>query len=196
MDRGRQASADSNTVLATPIGYDPEELGALPESWRLLQLGEFTEVRTGSAFPHEYQGKKAGKYPFFKVSDMTLPGNAVTMRVANHWVDDKVVAALRAKPFPEETIVFPKVGAAVHTNKKRIMGIKGLVDNNVMGVIVQDVSRCCPDFLYWWFVFINISELSNPGPLPSITATAVKNAIAILPPLPEQRAIVHVLRTV
>ena len=118
------------------------------------------------------------------------------MRASNNWVEENIVKVLKAKLFSKDTAIFPKVGAAVHTNKKRLLSCKSLVDNNVMGVTIRDYDLCIPYYLLYWFEFIDLGTLSNPGPLPAITATKVKNTEIPLPPLPEQRAISHVLQTI
>jgi type I restriction enzyme, S subunit len=84
---------------------------------------------------------------------------------------------------PSGTVIFPKVGAAVATNKKRILAQRSLVDNNIMGVMVENQTVCDPEFLLAWFQSVDLREFSNPGPLPSITAAAVKNAVIHLPGL-------------
>ena len=166
------------------------------EHWKTIRLEEIADVRAGSAFPIKYQGNMEGKYPFYKVSDMNLTGNETLMRASNNWVEEDTVKTLKAKLFPKDTVIFPKVGAAVHTNKKRILSTNGLVDNNVMGVTIRDYDTCIPYYLLYWFEFIDLGDLSNPGPLPAITATTVKNTKIPLPSLPEQRAIAHVLQTI
>ena len=166
------------------------------EHWKTIRLEEIADVRAGSAFPIKYQGNVEGKYPFYKVSDMNLIGNETSMHASNNWVEKGTVKTLKAKLFPKDTVIFPKVGAAVHTNKKRILSTNGLVDNNVMGVTIRDYDLCIPYYLLYWFEFIDLGDLSNPGPLPAITATTVKNTTIPLPPLSEQRAIAHVLQTI
>ena len=168
----------------------------LPEHWKTVRLEEIADVRGGASFPKAYQGNTEGKYPFYKVSDMNLRGNETLMQASNNWVEKDAVKTLRAKLFSKDTVIFPKVGAAVHTNKKRLLSCDGLVDNNVMGVTIRDYDLCIPYYLLYWFVFVDLVDFSNPGPLPSITATRVKNAKIPLPPLPEQRAIAHVLQTI
>lgn len=164
--------------------------------WKNVQLEVIAEVRAGSGFPLKYQGNTHGKYPFYKVSDMNLTGNETLMHASNNWVEEDVVKLLKAKSFPKNTIIFPKVGAAVHTNKKRLLSRTSLVDNNVMGVVLREHDLCIPYYLLYWFDFIDLGDLSNPGPLPAITATTVKNTTIPLPPLPEQRAIAHILQTI
>ena len=164
--------------------------------WKVVRLEEIADIRAGSAFPIKYQGNIEGKYPFYKVSDMNLTGNETLMHASNNWVEEDTVKTLKAKLFPKDTVIFPKVGAAVHTNKKRMLSVEGLVDNNVMGVMIRDYSECIPYFLLYWFEFIDLVDLSNPGPLPAITATKVKDTTIPLPPFPEQRAIAHILHTI
>ena len=169
---------------------------SLIEHWKVIRLAEIADVRAGSAFPKAYQGEPKGKYPFYKVSDMNLIGNETLMHASNNWVEKDTVKTLKAKLFPKDTVIFPKVGGAVYTNKKRLLSCSSLVDNNVMGVTIQDYDLCIPYYLLYWFEFIDLADLSNPGPLPAITATTVKNTKIPLPSLPEQRAIAHGLQTI
>ena len=127
---------------------------------------------------------------------MNRLGNESMMTSANNYVGPSTVDALRATPFPKDTVIFPKIGAAVKTNKKRILSVSALVDNNVMGVTLDQRDKCLPAFVFYYFLTVDLEGLSNPGPLPSITAQRVKQLIIPLPPLAEQRAIAHVLHTV
>ncbi|AHB13469.1 restriction endonuclease subunit S [Dehalococcoides mccartyi] len=179
-----------------PESFKMTEIGLIPLEWELVKLGAIASARGGVGFPPDYQGKQRGKYPFYKVSDMNLLGNERFMRQANNYVEEDIVSSLRAKPFPPDTVIFPKVGAAVHTNKKRILTSDALVDNNVMGIIISDKNRCIPEYLLCWFESVDIGEFSNPGPLPSINAHSVKDRLIPLPPLPEQKAIARVLSTI
>ena len=104
-------------------------------------VSAFCEARGGYAFPPTLQGRTTGDLPFYKVSDMNLQGNEVDLSNANHWISDDDVVYLRARPFPAGTVVFPKIGAAIATNKKRLLTRPALIDNNVMGV-TPDPTRC------------------------------------------------------
>ena len=166
------------------------------EHWKVVRLEKIADMRGGASFPKAYQGNTEGKYPFYKVSDMNTEGNETLMQASNNWVEEDTVEILRAKLFSKDTVIFPKVGAAVHTNKKRLLSCDSLVDNNVMGVTIRDCNLCIPYYLLYWFESVDLVDFSNPGPLPSITVTTVKNAKIPLPPLPEQRAIAHILQTI
>ena len=177
------------------VALQETEIGPLPAHWRVVRLGEVAEIRAGVAFPHEYQGSVEGSYPFYKVSDMNTFGNEIYMEKASNWVNSEILRKLKAKLFPSETVIFPKVGGALLTNKKRVLARESLIDNNIMGVIVrQDI--CIPQFCFYWFESIDIRIFSNPGPLPSINAQGVKKSFIPLPPLDEQREIARILQAV
>jgi type I restriction enzyme S subunit len=143
-------------------------------------LVEVTEVRSGWGFPHAYQGKVKGTYPFYKVSDMNILGNETTMDSANNYIDDTVVKRLGVSPAPAGTIIFPKIGAAVATNKKRLLSLPSAYDNNVMGLIPSEkiISR----FLFYWMQTINLSTLANDsGAVPSIRKSSMETHVVPIP---------------
>lgn len=85
-----------------------------------------------------------------------------------NYISDDVIQEIKATPFPTGTVVFPRVGAALRTNKKRILPAPALVDDNLMTVVVTEDSTCLSEFLYYWFESINIEQFANDGALPSI----------------------------
>ena len=172
------------------------EIGPVPESWGIAPLDQIVKARGGSAFPHSHQGKKSGELPFYKVSDMNLPGNEMFMNNANNRLDRVSAYELGAKPFPSDTIVFPKVGGALLTNKKRRLTCESLLDNNMMGVVSLDVERCSPDFLQQWFETVDLRALAAPGPLPSLNNARLYECQIPLPDSDEQREIATFLRTI
>src|SRR5947209_5875896 len=98
-------------------------------------LKDVCVIAHGAAFPLHLQGTKGGTIPFFKVSDMNLPGNEEGLTRAVNYIDEATARNLGAKVYPAGTIVFPKVGGALLTNKKRLLSIPGTFDNNVMGLV-------------------------------------------------------------
>ena len=159
--------------------------------WKTVKLGDVAKATGGSGFPKKYQGKTAGHYPFFKVSDMNTEGNEVFMKKAANYVSFAELRRMKAKHHPAGTIVFPKIGGAISTNKKRILTCDAAFDNNVMGVIPKyDIS---PEYLHKIFLGFNLYELSNKAALPSITNSTVDELEITLPPLPVQEQIVEKL---
>ena len=106
-----------------------EWLGEIPEYWEITAIKRFGDVQGGSGFPDVEQGFANEKIPFFKVSDMNLQANAVEMVKSANTVSRNAARRLRAFVFPPNTIIFPKVGAALMTNKRRILTKPSCVDN-------------------------------------------------------------------
>ena len=165
----------------------------IPADWTAVQLADVAKCEGGSAFSPSLQGRKQGEIPFLKVSDMNLPDNTWFMSTANNYVDFLDAASITGKVKPKGSVIFPKVGAALHTNKKRLLTASAYVDNNVMAVWTTDPNRCSPAYLYLYFLTVNLSDLANPGPLPSINSGKVYEQQICLPPRKEQDKIAAVL---
>lgn len=163
------------------ISFIERLLDGVEIEWKALC--EVVEVRSGWGFPNVYQGQKKGAYPFYKVSDMNIVGNETTMNASNNYIDDAVLRKLGISPAPAGTVIFPKIGAAVATNKKRLLSITSAFDNNVMGLIPNE--KIISKFLFYWMQTINLSTLANDsGALPSIRKSTMQ-ALDIPIPCPE-----------
>lgn len=167
-----------------------------PPDWSTPELGDFAKATGGSRFPPSAQGSNEGDYPFYKVSDMNLAGNERFMGVANHWITEATRKEIKAKTFPAGSVIFPKIGAAVATNKKRLLTQESIIDNNVMAIVVNNPQLCAFNYLRFWFETIDLQDLSNSGTLPSIPGHRVHTIRVPLPPLAEQKKIAHILSTV
>ncbi len=172
---------------------DAPGLGTIPADWEVVRLGEVAEVKSGTGFPLEKQGRQTGTFPFIKVSDMNLLGNETYIRSANNYVNKEDADELGANVFTPGTIVFPKVGAAIATNKKRVLKDRTIIDNNMAGVTVTAVGRCDRRFLYCWFESVDLFEFANVSAVPSITGSRLKRALILLPAKAEQQAIAAAL---
>jgi len=160
-------------------------------NWTQVRLSKICDVDSGAGFPLRYQGLKDKKYPFFKVGDMNTPGNELEMRIYQHSISEETRQELGARAFPPGTIVFPKIGAAIATNKKRILTKPSCVDNNVMAVIPSE--SISGTFLYYLFVVTNLSGFASTGNPPSIRKSTIEAWKISLPPLPEQQRIAAIL---
>ncbi len=166
-----------------------EALMALPGAYR--RIDEVCRLSGGFGFPVKHQGKGSGRYPFAKVSDMNRPGNEVQIRHAENYVDDADLRTLRAKTFPVGTTFFPKVGATLLTNKRRIAAVEMLVDNNVMGAVATDVD---PWFLYYAFCTIDMADYVQPGAVPSVNQRTIGQIMIPVPDRAAQEEFVETMR--
>ena len=98
------------------------------------------------------------------------------MTVANNYVEKTVFTQqIKATLFRRYSIVFPKVGMSIHTDKKRILGCDSGIDNNIMGVSVLYENRLIPLFLLEVFnQFIRLKEIASNANPPSISEDNLK----------------------
>ncbi len=152
-------------------------------------LGDICEVRSGWSFPEEYQNQKVGNIPFYKVKDTNLKGNEMKMYSSDHYLTPQDVKDLKVNLAPKGTIILPKVGLTIKTNKKRILTQNSGYDNNLVGLIT-DSSKVSSSYLYHWVMNQDILEWSNKsGAVPSIRTSTIKNLRVPLPPLEVQSEI-------
>ena len=124
---------------------------------------------------------------------MNASENARFMTKSANYIEHEDVKKLKAKLHPTGAIILPKVGAALLTNKRRVLSSESAVDNNIMVLIPTEVDR---DYLYQWSLTLDMNDYVQIGALPSInqaTASAIK---LLIPPLPEQKKIAEVLSSV
>ncbi len=163
------------------ISVDPD--------WPLVPIKSVADVESGFGFPIAFQGNLNEAIPFLKVSDMNLPGNETVITSWNNSISNDVLRELRAKSFPSGTVIFPKIGAAIATNKKRILSLESTYDNNVMG-IVPNTQKLLSRFLYNWLIGFDLSHWASDSQPPSMRKTMVERHNIPFPPLPTQQAIV------
>jgi type I restriction enzyme S subunit len=162
-------------------------LGDIPQHWEVWPLKRIAHFKSGAGFPVTEQGKKDLEVPFLKVSDMTRPGNEVWIESSNNTVSRDDAERLGAFVFPAGSIIFPKVGGAMLTNKRRLLKHPSCIDNNVMGCVVR---RGHLDFVFLLLQQLDFGRLSKPGPVPAIGEGEVREIKVVFPPLDEQKAIV------
>ncbi len=173
------------------------QIGPMPESWRVGRLGESANIISSRMAYTELQklpqpvGKNVVKVLGVKVADMNLPGNEVKLQTAIlERMVDKATAEYRCAP--PRTIIFPKRGAAIATNKKRISIEWTAFDPNVIGIVAEN--ELDQDFLFQWFQMFDLRTITDDGPTPQLNK---KNLLPLNIPIPpslvEQREIVTIL---
>ena len=195
--------AAMQTLFTRGLRGEPQkqtEIGPVPESWATGRLDEFAEiVSTRMTYTElrdleEPERTETVRVLGIKVADMNLPGNEVELKVAvlEKMVDKTIVEHRCAPP---RTIIFPKRGAAIATNKKRIAAAWTAFDPNVIGVVSG--GELHQDLLFQWFQLFDLRTITDPGPTPQLNK---KNLQPLTIPIPstldEQREIVAILEVI
>ena len=155
----------------------------MPDGWEYIRLSSIAYLSSGFT-PAATELNSIGKIPYFKVSDMNTVGNEKYLSfTVQYYTGNKI-----KKIFPCNTIVFPKNGGAVFTNKKRILLQPSVVDLNTGALIPYGIVNT--EYLFLLFSSIDFREHYKGTALPTVDANFVGKLLFGLPPLAEQERIV------
>jgi len=178
----------SNDIL--PEGFKMTELGALPEEWKVVKLGEVADISSGGNAP---QGDKYfnGDKPFVRVSHIDNQNYSVNKY---DLINDNAINDYRLKLFPKDTIIFPKSGATVYLEKRAMLPIDAYVVSHLCTVI-SNKEEAIQHFLFYVLISLKLAKEKADG-YPTLNISEVKRIPIPLPPLPEQQKIAAVLSAV
>ncbi|MDY0297980.1 MAG: restriction endonuclease subunit S [Acidobacteriota bacterium] len=176
---------------------EPQKLtgiGPIPESWETPTVESVCTIKS-SAMSYK-QLEDAPKVPDgvpvigIKVSDMNLPGNEIEFRSANlecYLTEEDALS----RTVPANAIVFPKRGAAIATNKKRITTGHTVLDPNLIAVIpTKSVNH---RYLFYWFNTFDLKKITDPGPTPQLNKKDIAPLKFPMPTVEEQEAIARAI---
>lgn len=160
----------------------------------MARLGDVCSFFSGTGFPNAYQGQKTGKYPFYKVGDISknvLLGNRELIS-SDNYIDDDTVQAIKGTVLPPKTVVFAKIGEALRLNRRAITNCYCLVDNNAMGILADNTVL---DELYFYYFMcsVDLQHYCESTTVPSVRKTRIAEIEIPLPSLEEQRRIAATL---
>lgn len=161
---------------------------ALSEVAETCRIGDVSRIVTGRTFKAEHQGHAAGLVPYFRVSDMSLPGNERELRAPADWLDEAGIAAVKPVICPPGTVVFPILGAALATEKRRVLGIEAGFVQHMIGLIPGP--RVTTGWLLAVMHGVRLADISQKGAMPSVNQSLVGNISMPLPDLGTQKRIV------
>ena len=166
------------------------EIGPVPESWATPTVESVCAIKA-SAMSYS-QLENAPNVPNgvrvvgIKVSDMNLPGNEIEFRSANLERQLPEKEALK-RTVPANSIVFPKRGAAIATNKKRLTTGRTVLDPNLIAVMPTKAVN--HRYLFHWFNTFDLKKITDPGPTPQLNKKDIAPLKFPMPPVEEQEEI-------
>lgn len=180
---------------ADQVPLKETEIGMIPEHWEVVRLVNIATVKTSTSqlksvndLPNGTMGKTL---LFLKVSDLNNPSNRRNVSVAATMLclEESIVDKL--KVVPRGSIIFPKRGAAIATNKKRMTSYDCLLDPNLAGVIPGE--GVLNDFLFACLEHKDLRNYTDKNTLPQINKKDIEQMKIPLPPMSEQRLITDIL---
>ncbi len=168
-----------------------EFIGEIPAHWEVKKLRYFCSMKSGNGFSHDLQGKIGLEVPFFKVADTNTPENKVEMLYAHNTVSLQEVSDFKFILHKPNSIVFPKVGAALLLNKRNILSQRSCIDNNMMSLYSNQSNY---KFLYYAMLNVDFKRHYRAGgTVPSINESEVGNIPIVYPTHSEQTQIANFL---
>jgi type I restriction enzyme S subunit len=148
-----------------------------PMGWEETTIGECCMLKSGTSLPL-YIENEGGEIPYVKVGDMTYKDNTKYITTSSHMVTRETAGN---GLFPINTVIFPKRGAAIATNKKRLTQCEICADLNVMGIIPDNT--LAPIYLLTFFENIDLGEINNGSSVPQINNKDIVPLVICVPPL-------------
>ena len=148
-----------------------------PKGWPVRRLGDVSILYSGNSLPpgEEYRGQQNGTL-LLKVGDMNLPGNEKAIHVAREWSPSTSGCVIA----PAGSIIFPKRGGAISTNKKRYLVREVALDPNLMAVSPSE--EISTEFLLGWFDLMDLDTISNGSTVPQLNKKDISPLKVFMPP--------------
>ena len=190
--KGQKPPKNWQQKYKEPLGPDEGELPELPQGWCWATVDQVSNISSGQT----PKGAAAnvtptGEVPWYKVGDMNLPGNERAMQHSRAYLSMNKAKALGLRVFPAGTIVFPKRGGAIATNKKRELAVSSCLDLNIMAMSpVGDVGT----WLWWWLQSVDLAVLADGSNVPQINNQDILPLLLPLPPASEQKIVLDLVQ--
>lgn len=166
-----------------------------PNNWKIIKLSHVVKINSGIALPSIFRYKEkydGGEIPFYKVAQMNNHDSLMTD--ADLYFNADIAKRENIKIFPKGSVLLPKRGGAILTNKKRIMTIDASYDSNIMG-LKADNQLLSDEFLFAFLQNLDLSNFIESSTIPQINNKHIEMMNIPLPPLNEQKRLVALLDT-
>lgn len=146
------------------------------DDWKQRKLGEYVNITSGEA-PSKFE---VGTELYVKVDDLNYNDKYVVD------TQNKVAEHSTIKRVTKGSVIFPKRGAAIMTNKVRILGIDSYMDTNMMSLSSEKLDS---EFLYNIISKEGLYKIADTSTIPQINNKHIEPYEVIIPSLDEQKRI-------
>jgi len=145
-------------------------------------LSNVVQINSGIALPSIFNGVDyySGQFEFFKVAQMN--NDKRYMLNSNLKFSQSESIQYKIKLFPKGSVLIPKRGGAILTNKKRMLLANASYDSNIMG-LKADNDKLSDEFLFAFLDSIDLSQFVDTVTIPQINNKHIELMKISLPPL-------------
>ena len=139
----------------TPKGYKDSELGQIPDDWYVRKLGELVEITSGES-PSKFNFVNDG-IPYFKVEQLNN---------GNFYAESTPYSVKLGKTILAGSLIFPKRGASILSNKIRILKVNACMDTNLMALTCSHELN--PNYLLYSLSYGGLDKVADTTSIPQI----------------------------
>jgi type I restriction enzyme S subunit len=151
-----------------------------PKGWPVENLGQVTDFCAGGSLPAgiPFVDQQAG-YLLLKVSDLNRIGNEKYIRGSKEW---SAAPGSKGATCPAKSVIIPKRGGAIGTNKKRITTRPSVLDPNLMAITPM-VGGLAVQYLFGWFLQLDLTTLTSGSSVPQLNKRDLAPLRIPVPPI-------------
>ena len=149
------------------------------DDWEERKLGDYVIIRSGWS-PSNFDINNNANNLFIKVDDLNY-----STRVQEE-SQVKVNILSKYKKMKKSSTIFPKRGAAIMTNKVRMLGEDSYMDTNMMALEPKGID---PEYLYTFINKTRLYKIADTSTIPQINNKHIEPYLLLIPSLEEQHKI-------
>ncbi len=149
------------------------------DAWEERKLGDYVIIRSGWS-PSNFDINNNANNLFIKVDDLNY-----STRVQEE-SQVKVNILSKYKKMKKSSTIFPKRGAAIMTNKVRMLGEDSYMDTNMMALEPKGID---PEYLYTFINKTGLYKIADTSTIPQINNKHIEPYLLLIPSLEEQQKI-------
>ncbi|MGB4792834.1 MAG: restriction endonuclease subunit S [Lactococcus chungangensis] len=149
------------------------------DDWEERKLGDYVIIRSGWS-PSNFDINNNANNLFIKVDDLNY-----STRVQEE-SQVKVNILSKYKKMKKSSTIFPKRGAAIMTNKVRMLGEDSYMDTNMMALEPKGID---PEYLYTFINKTRLYKIADTSTVPQINNKHIEPYLLLIPSLEEQHKI-------
>ncbi len=149
----------------------------------ISQLGDECDILGGGTLPEAEED-----VPFeeaillLKVAELNRPENTPAITTAQRVISRSTASIRGYRIISPDSIILPKRGGAIATNKKRLLTRPAILDPNLMGITPKS-QRLLSEFLLSWFETFDLKTISSGSTVPQLNR---RDLLPILLPIPSE----------
>jgi type I restriction enzyme S subunit len=191
LQSGRAARKDGCASSGKTSGLTSErQLEDIPQSWRLVELGDVFDVATG-ATPLRTNSSyyEDGTIPWVTSGAV----NERTIIEPTEQITDLALRETNAKLFPKGTLLVAMYGEGQTRGRVAELGIEAATNQAVAAILFSKTTESARSYLRLFFEdsYQRIRRLSFGGVQPNLSLRVIKNTLIPMPPPEEQAEIVR-----